>query len=336
MSIQNSLQQWVNSVEQIYTSLTPSDYGRVGVLMGGRSSERDVSLQSGSGVLEALRNLGIDAYAFDPGLRPVESMTQEQFDRVFISLHGRYGEDGTMQGFLEQISIPYTGSGVLASAMAIDKQVTKNIWLSQGLATPKFMMLDEYSNWDEVIQYLSLPLIVKPAREGSSLGLTKVKLASELQEAYQLAAKLDREVMAEQCIVGEELTCPVIGQGKYVQALPMIKIKAPDANYDYHHKYVSNDTQYVCPPGLNPKLEEAIEDLAIRSYQTLGCSGWGRADVMIDQNTNQPYLLEMNTSPGMTTHSLVPMAAKQAGVSYEKLVLWILHQTLNHPVEEKI
>jgi D-alanine-D-alanine ligase len=336
MSIQNSLQQWVNSVEQIYTSLTPSDYGRVGVLMGGRSSERDVSLQSGSGVLEALRNLGIDAYAFDPGLRPVESMTQEQFDRVFISLHGRYGEDGTMQGFLEQISIPYTGSGVLASAMAIDKQVTKNIWLSQGLATPKFMMLDEYSNWDEVIQYLSLPLIVKPAREGSSLGLTKVKLASELQEAYQLAAKLDREVMAEQCIVGEELTCPVIGQGKYVQALPMIKIKAPDANYDYHHKYVSNDTQYVCPPGLDPKLEEAIEDLAIRSYQTLGCSGWGRADVMIDQNTNQPYLLEMNTSPGMTTHSLVPMAAKQAGVSYEKLVLWILHQTLNHPVEEKI
>jgi len=336
MSLQNSLQQWVNSVEQIYTSLTPSDYGRVGVLMGGRSSERDVSLQSGSGVLEALRNLGIDAYAFDPGLRPVESMTQEQFDRVFISLHGRYGEDGTMQGFLEQISIPYTGSGVLASAMAIDKQVTKNIWLSQGLATPKFMMLDEYSNWDEVIQYLSLPLIVKPAREGSSLGLTKVKLVSELQEAYQLAAKLDREVMAEQCIVGEELTCPVIGQGKYVQALPMIKIKAPDANYDYHHKYVSNDTQYVCPPGLNPKLEEAIEDLAIRSYQTLGCSGWGRADVMIDQNTNQPYLLEMNTSPGMTTHSLVPMAAKQAGVSYEKLVLWILHQTLNHPVEEKI
>ena len=336
MSLQNSLQQWVNSVEQIYTSLTPSDYGRVGVLMGGRSSERDVSLQSGSGVLEALRNLGIDAYAFDPGLRPVESMTQEQFDRVFISLHGRYGEDGTMQGFLEQISIPYTGSGVLASAMAIDKQVTKNIWLSQGLATPKFMMLDEYSNWDEVIQYLSLPLIVKPAREGSSLGLTKVKLVSELQEAYQLAAKLDREVMAEQCIVGEELTCPVIGQGKYVQALPMIKIKAPDANYDYQHKYVSNDTQYVCPPGLDPKLEEAIEDLAIRSYQTLGCSGWGRADVMIDQNTNQPYLLEMNTSPGMTTHSLVPMAAKQAGVSYEKLVLWILHQTLNHPVEEKI
>jgi D-alanine-D-alanine ligase len=336
MSLQNSLQQWVNSVEQIYTSLTPSDYGRVGVLMGGRSSERDVSLQSGSGVLEALRNLGIDAYAFDPGLRLVESMTQEQFDRVFISLHGRYGEDGTMQGFLEQISIPYTGSGVLASAMAIDKQVTKNIWLSQGLATPKFMMLDEYSNWDEVIQYLSLPLIVKPAREGSSLGLTKVKLASELQEAYQLAAKLDREVMAEQCIVGEELTCPVIGQGKYVQALPMIKIKAPDANYDYHHKYVSNDTQYVCPPGLDPKLEEAIENLPIRSYQTLGCSGWGRADVMIDQNTNQPYLLEMNTSPGMTTHSLVPMAAKQAGVSYEKLVLWILHQTLNHPVEEKI
>jgi D-alanine-D-alanine ligase len=335
MSKQNSLQQWVANVEQVYTSFKPSDYGRVGVLLGGRSGERDVSLQSGSGVLEALKHLGINAHAFDPGVRPVESMTQEHFDRVFISLHGRYGEDGTMQGFLEQLSIPYTGSGVLASAMAIDKQVTKNIWLSQGLATPKFMMLDEHSSWDDVIDYLGLPLIVKPAREGSSLGLTKVKHASELPAAYQLAAKLDRDVMAEQCIIGEELTCPMVGQGKQVQTLPMIKIKAPDANYDYHHKYVSNDTQYICPPGLDPKLEQAIEDLAIRSYQTLGCSGWGRADVMIDQTTNQPYLLEMNTSPGMTSHSLVPMAAKQAGVSYEKLVLWILHQTLNQSVEEK-
>jgi len=336
MSKQNSLQQWVANVEQVYTSIKPADYGRVGVLLGGRSSERDVSIQSGSGVLEALKHLGIDAHAFDPGVRPVESMTQEQFDRVFISLHGRYGEDGTMQGFLEQLSIPYTGSGVLASAMAIDKQVTKNIWLSQGLATPKFMMLDENSKWDDVIHYLGLPLIVKPAREGSSLGLTKVKHASELPTAYQLAAKLDREVMAEQCIVGEELTCPMIGQGKHVQVLPMIKIKAPDANYDYHHKYVSNDTQYICPPGLDSTLEQAIEDLAILSYQALGCSGWGRADVMIDQNTNQPYLLEMNTSPGMTSHSLVPMAAKQAGISYEKLVLWILHQTINQSEEEKI
>ncbi len=336
MSKQNSLQQWVASVEQIYSNIKPSDYGRVGVLLGGRSSEREVSLQSGNGVLTALKHLGVDAHAFDPGLRAVESITQEKFDRVFISLHGRYGEDGTMQGFLEQLSIPYTGSGVLASAMAIDKQVTKNIWLSQGLATPKFMMLDEQSKWDDVIHYLGLPLIVKPAREGSSLGLTKVKKASELPGAYQLAAKLDRDVMAEQCIVGEELTCPMIGQGKQVQALPMIKIKAPDDNYDYHHKYVSNDTQYICPPGLDPKLEQSIEDLAIRSYKALGCSGWGRTDVMIDQNTNQPYLLEMNTSPGMTSHSLVPMAAKQAGVSYEKLVLWILHQTLHQSVEEKI
>ena len=218
--------------------------------------------------------------------------------------------------------------------MAIDKQVTKNIWLSQGLSTPQFRMLSAQSNWEEVVNDLGLPLIVKPAREGSSLGLTKVKHVSELKAAFELAAKLDRDVMAEQCIVGDELTCPMIGQGMHVRALPMIRIQAPDANYDYHHKYVSNDTQYICPPGLDSNLEDAIEKLAIQSYQALGCSGWGRADVMIDRATQKPYLLEMNTSPGMTSHSLVPMAAKQAGISYEKLVLWILHQTLNQQFDQ--
>ena len=324
-----SLQQWVAAVQNLSTTFKPSSYGRVGVLLGGRSGEREVSLQSGQGVLDALLKLGIDAHPYDPGLSPIEKLAEQQFSRVFIALHGRWGEDGTMQGFLEQISLPYTGSGVLASAMAIDKQVTKNIWLSQGLSTPKFVMLNAHSNWQKIVDELGLPLIVKPAREGSSLGLTKVKHLSELENAYALAAKLDRDVMAEQCIVGDELTCPMIGHGAHVQALPMIKIKAPDANYDYHHKYVSNDTQYICPPGLDPKLEQAIEQLAIQSYQVLGCSGWGRADVMIDQVTQKPYLLEMNTSPGMTSHSLVPMAAKQAGISYEQLVLWILHQTLN-------
>jgi len=329
-----ALQQWVKEVDDLSMSFKPSTYGRVGVLYGGRSGEREVSLQSGQGVLDALIKLGIDAHPYDPGVMPIEKITQEKFDRVFIALHGRWGEDGTMQGFLEQISLPYTGSGVLASAMAIDKQVTKNIWLSQGLSTPQFRMLSAHSNWEEVVNDLGLPLIVKPAREGSSLGLTKVKHVSELKAAFELAAKLDRDVMAEQCIVGDELTCPMIGHGMHVRALPMIRIQAPDANYDYHHKYVSNDTQYICPPGLDSNLEDAIEKLAIQSYQALGCSGWGRADVMIDRATQKPYLLEMNTSPGMTSHSLVPMAAKQAGISYEKLVLWILHQTLNQQFDQ--
>jgi len=329
-----ALQQWVKEVDDLSMSFKPSTYGRVGVLYGGRSGEREVSLQSGQGVLDALIKLGIDAHPYDPSVMPIEKITQEKFDRVFIALHGRWGEDGTMQGFLEQISLPYTGSGVLASAMAIDKQVTKNIWLSQGLSTPQFRMLSAQSNWEEVVNDLGLPLIVKPAREGSSLGLTKVKHVSELKAAFELAAKLDRDVMAEQCIVGDELTCPMIGHGMHVRALPMIRIQAPDANYDYHHKYVSNDTQYICPPGLDSNLEDAIEKLAIQSYQALGCSGWGRADVMIDRATQKPYLLEMNTSPGMTSHSLVPMAAKQAGISYEKLVLWILHQTLNQQFDQ--
>ena len=329
-----ALQQWVKEVDDLSMSFKPSTYGRVGVLYGGRSGEREVSLQSGQGVLDALIKLGIDAHPYDPGVMPIENITQEKFDRVFIALHGRWGEDGTMQGFLEQISLPYTGSGVLASAMAIDKQVTKNIWLSQGLSTPQFRMLSAQSNWEEVVNDLGLPLIVKPAREGSSLGLTKVKHVSELKAAFELAAKLDRDVMDEQCIVGDELTCPMIGHGMHVRALPMIRIQAPDANYDYHHKYVSNDTQYICPPGLDSNLEDAIEKLAIQSYQALGCSGWGRADVMIDRATQKPYLLEMNTSPGMTSHSLVPMAAKQAGISYEKLVLWILHQTLNQQFDQ--
>jgi D-alanine-D-alanine ligase len=302
--------------------------GRVGVLLGGRSGEREISLMSGNGVLEALLSKGVDAHAFDPGLRCPTELAKEKFDRVFISLHGRYGEDGTIQGLLDLLSLPYTGSGVLASALSIDKIATKQIWLSNGLSTPEFEELTADSNWNAVVEKLGLPLIVKPAHEGSSLGLTKVKSVDELPAAYELAAGLDKKVIAETCIVGDELTCPLVGQGSTAEALPVIKIIPPQANYDFHHKYFSNETQYLCPTGLAPEVNERVQELALASYKVLGCRTWGRADVMLDQKTGKPYLLEMNTSPGMTSHSLVPMAAKAAGVSYADLVLWLLNQTM--------
>ena len=283
---------------------------------------------SGNGVLEALLSKGVDVHAFDPGLRCPTELAKEKFDRVFISLHGRYGEDGTIQGLLDLLSLPYTGSGVLASALSIDKIATKQIWLSNGLSTPEFEELTVDSNWNAVVKKLGLPLIVKPAHEGSSLGLTKVKSVDELPAAYELAAGLDKKVIAETCIVGDELTCPLVGQGNTAEALPVIKIIPPQANYDFHHKYFSNETQYLCPTGLAPEVNERVQELALASYKVLGCRTWGRADVMLDQKTGKPYLLEMNTSPGMTSHSLVPMAAKAAGVSYADLVLWLLNQTM--------
>jgi D-alanine-D-alanine ligase len=300
----------------------------VGVLMGGRSGEREISLMSGSGVLEALLNKGVDAHAFDPGLRCPTELAKEKFDRVFISLHGRYGEDGTIQGLLELLNLPYTGSGVLASALSIDKIATKQIWLSNGLATPDFEELTANSDWSAVAKHLGLPLIVKPANEGSSLGLTKVKSVDELPAAYQLAAGLDKKVIAETCIIGDELTCPLVGDGVNAEALPVIKIIPPQANYDFHNKYFSDETQYLCPTGLADEVNTAVQKLALAAYRALGCSTWGRADVMLDEKTGKPYLLEMNTSPGMTSHSLVPMAAKAAGIEYADLVLWLLSQTL--------
>jgi D-alanine-D-alanine ligase len=243
-------------------------------------------------------------------------------------LHGRYGEDGTIQGLLDLLNLPYTGSGVLASALSIDKIVTKQVWISNGLATPEYEELTATSDWNAVVKHLGLPLIVKPAHEGSSLGLTKVKSVDELPAAYELAARLDKKVIAETCIVGDELTCPLVGQGNTAEALPVIKIIPPQANYDFHHKYFSNETQYLCPTGLAPEVNERVQELALASYKVLGCRTWGRADVMLDQKTGKPYLLEMNTSPGMTSHSLVPMAAKAAGVSYADLVLWLLNQTM--------
>ncbi|QWD93421.1 D-alanine--D-alanine ligase [Polynucleobacter asymbioticus] len=320
--------QWGQRVHRELAKLDIQSLGRVGVLLGGRSGEREISLMSGNGVLEALHLKGVDAHPFDPALRSPAELAQEKFDRIFISLHGRYGEDGTIQGLLELLNIPYTGSGVLASALSIDKIVTKQVWLSNGLSTPVFVELTANSDWDAVAEKLGLPLIVKPAHEGSSLGLTKVKKVSDLPVAYELAAKIDTKIIAETCIIGDELTCPLVGEGASAEALPVIKIVPPDANYDFHHKYFSDETKYLCPTGLPEEINLAVQNLALAAYKALGCRTWGRADVMIDQKTGKPYLLEMNTSPGMTSHSLVPMAAKAAGIEYADLVLWILSQTL--------
>lgn len=319
---------WGERVKLRLANLDVKAFGRVGVLLGGRSGEREISLMSGNGVLQALLSKGVDAHPFDPGVRNPTELVSEKFDRVFISLHGRYGEDGTIQGLLDLLELPYTGSGVLASALSIDKIVTKQVWISNGLSTPEFEELTAQSDWDAVVQHLGLPLIVKPAHEGSSLGLTKVKSVEELPAAYKLAAGLDKKVIAETCIVGDELTCPLVGYGDSAEALPVIKIIPPQANYDFHNKYFSDETQYLCPTGLDPQVNQQVQDLALAAYKALGCRTWGRADVMLDQRTGKPYLLEMNTSPGMTSHSLVPMAAKAAGVEYADLVLWLLSETL--------
>jgi D-alanine-D-alanine ligase len=324
------IHSWSAAVQKDLAQVNVAKLGKVGVLLGGKSGEREISLMSGKGVLDALISKGVNAHAFDPGQQAITELVAQKFDRVFIALHGRYGEDGTMQGLLEQMSLPYTGSGVLASALAIDKQATKRLWSSFNLATPRFAMLNANSDWQKIVKDLALPIIVKPAREGSSLGLSKVTKLEDLPTAYALAVKLDRDVMAEQCIIGEELTCPLVGDGENARALPVIRIVAPDSNYDYHNKYFSDDTKYLCPTGLDLALEEKVQELALSAYRALGCKGWGRADVMIDRETNQPYLLEMNTAPGMTSHSLVPMAAKAAGVEYADLVLWLLSKAGVH------
>ena len=326
--VEANLSSWGDRVKASLASIDVKSFGRVGVLLGGKSGEREISLMSGNGVLEALRSKGVDAHAFDTGLRCPTELAKEKFDRIFISLHGRFGEDGTIQGLLELLGLPYTGSGVLASALAIDKIVTKQVWISNGLATPEYEELTATSDWNAVVQHLGLPLIVKPAHEGSSLGLTKVKSVEELPAAYKLAAGLDKKVIAETCIIGDELTCPLVGYGKTAEALPVIKIIPPQANYDFHNKYFSDETQYLCPTGLAPEVNAAVQELALAAYKALGCRTWGRADVMLEQKTGKPYLLEMNTSPGMTSHSLVPMAAKAAGIEYADLVLWLLGQTM--------
>lgn len=298
------------------------------MLFGGASAEREVSLMSGQGVLGALRSSGVNVHAFDPSERSLDALKAEGFTACFIALHGRFGEDGTVQGALELLGIPYTGSGVMASSIAIDKAMTKRVWMADRLPTPRYKILSRgqagtHENL-RVPDELGLPLIVKPAREGSSLGLTKVVGYSEMARAVEVAAAMDADVLCEQFIAGDEVTCPVLGTGQGARALPVIRIVAPQGNYDFQNKYYTDVTQYLVPCGLPPGEEAAIQDLVLRAYHSLGCRGWARADVMIDAVTRQPYLLEMNTSPGMTGHSLVPMSAKAAGMSYEDLCLEVL------------
>jgi D-alanine-D-alanine ligase len=304
------------------------ELGKVAVLMGGRSAEREVSLMSGSGVLKALQSRGVDAHAFDPAERDLVELKNKGFARCFIALHGRFGEDGTVQGALELLGIPYTGSGVMASSIAIDKVMTKRVWTAEGLPTPKYQLLRRggYSR-EQVIAVpdaLGLPVIVKPAREGSSIGVAKVAGYSEMAAAVEQAAQLDADVLCEQFISGDEVTCPVLGSGDNARALPVIRIVAPQGNYDYQNKYFTDDTKYLVPCGLPEGEEAAIQELVLKAYRVLGCRGWGRVDVMIDAATRKPYLLEINTSPGMTGHSLVPMSARAAGISYEDLCVQIL------------
>ncbi len=294
-------------------------FGKVAVLLGGRSAEREVSLRSGGMVLAALRTAGVDAHPFDPRDRGLEALIRERFDRVFIALHGRYGEDGTMQGALELLGIPYTGSGVLASALAMDKWRTKLVWQAAGVPTPRYELLSAGTDFAAVAGRLGLPIMVKPANEGSSIGMTKVKRAVDLDEAYALAANYDPLVIAEQFIDGVELTGGILGR----EALPLIRLETPRDFYDYDAKYVADDTRYILPCGLPEAAERSIREAGLRAFDTLGCRGWGRVDLMLDR-AGQPHFLEVNTSPGMTDHSLVPMAARHAGISFEALCVRIL------------
>ena len=296
-------------------------YGKVAVLMGGRSAEREISLMSGSAVLDALCRAGVDAHRFDPAERDPLALRDEGFERAFVILHGRGGEDGTIQGLLETLRLPYTGSGVMASALAMDKWRTKMVWAACDVPTPRYAMLDEHSDWDAVVCDLGLPIFVKPVHEGSSMGATKVVEAAQLREAWALAAQYDSLVIAEEFIAGAELTVPFLGD----EVLPVVRIEAPAGKYDYQNKYFSNATRYFCPSGLPAELEEEISQLTRRSVAALGCRGWGRVDFMLTPE-GRPYLLEMNTTPGMTDHSLVPMSARAAGMDFTALCLRILEE----------
>ena len=292
---------------------------KVAVLFGGKSAEREVSLKSGSMVLAALRKKGIDAHPFDPKDRDLQDLIRERFDRVFIALHGRFGEDGTVQGVLEWLGIPYTGSGVLASALAMDKVRTKRLWAAEGLPTAPYEVLTGETNLVAVAKRLGTPMFVKPASEGSSVGMTKVKKAADLEEAYALAVNYDPVVIAEKFIDGPELTAAILGE----RVLPVIRIVTPREFYDYEAKYIANDTRYLIPCGVSAKKEKELQALCLKAFKALGCRGWGRVDLMLDKR-GRPYLLEVNTSPGMTDHSLVPMAARAVGISYEDLCVKVL------------
>ena len=300
------------------------DFGKVAVLMGGASAEREVSLMSGSGVLAALKSQGIDAHAFDPSQRDLVELKREGFARGFVALHGRHGEDGTVQGALELLGIPYTGSGVMASAIGMDKVMTKRVWSTFGLPTPRSLTLDAAQATRErlrtVPDELGLPLFVKAPHEGSSIGVIKVGGYSDMQGAVAEAMKYDSVVLVEEGIVGDELTCPILGE----VALPVVKIVAPEGKYDYQNKYFTDDVKYVVPSGLPAAEEAEVQRLALAAFQAIGCRGWARADFMLRASDRKPFLLEINTSPGMTSHSLVPKSAAAAGIGYEQLCVQIL------------
>jgi D-alanine-D-alanine ligase len=299
--------------------MSRADLGKVAVLMGGPSAEREISLISGRAVLAALREKGVDAHGFDPKQRELFDLKREGFKRAFIALHGRFGEDGTVQGALEVMGIPYTGSGVMGSALSMDKWRTKLVWLASGIPTPRYAIVDASTDWAKVLDTLGLPIVVKPAHEGSTLGLTRVGSASDVASAVALAAQFDPLMLAEEFIEGQELTAAVLGE----EALPLVRIEAPQGNYDYRNKYFTDDTRYFCPSGIRADLEDEIRQMTLRSFRVLGCRGWGRADVMVRPDGSY-FFLEMNTSPGMTGHSLVPMAARAAGMSYADLCVRIL------------
>ena len=304
--------------------MTALPFKKVAVIMGGLSAEREISLLSGNGVLGALKSRGVNAVPFDPLHDDLSSLKTTGIEAAFIALHGRFGEDGAMQGALELLGIPYTGSGVLASAIAMDKIFTKRIWESNGLPTPRYAVLNRASRLMDVPDELGLPLIIKPPHEGSTLGVSKCRGYSDVSGAFEFAAQFDDVVLAEEFIDGRELTVSLLGTGTSTRALPVIEIVAPEGNYDYQNKYFTNDTAYICPAEISATLAAHLQDLAVRAFNAVSCEGWGRVDVMLRRSDDKPFLLEVNTSPGMTGHSLVPMAARAVGLSYEDLCLEIL------------
>ena len=303
----------------IETSADPRRFGKVAVLLGGRSAEREISLISGKAVLEALLRCGCDAHPFDPGERSLAEFIAEKFDRVFVMLHGRFGEDGTVQGTLQWLGVPYTGSGVLASALAMDKWRTKLLWQAAGIPTPASLLLEPGFDPAAVVAQIGLPIMIKPANEGSSIGMSKVETLVGLVPAFERAYGYDAMVLAERFIEGPELTASILGD----TALTLIRIEAEGGVYDYQAKYFSDATRYHCPAGVPADREEALRALALKAFRLVGCLGWGRVDLMLDRQ-GAPHLLEVNTAPGMTGHSLVPMAAKTAGIDFDALVLRIL------------
>jgi D-alanine-D-alanine ligase len=311
----------VNSKSDAPSVKTTADFGKVAVLLGGPSAEREISLLSGNAVVKALREGGVDAHPFDPSERNLFDLKREGYARVFIALHGRFGEDGTVQGALETLGIPYTGSGVMASALAMDKWRTKLVWLASAIPTPRYRVVNASTDWMKLVAELGLPLIVKPAREGSTIGISKVTTVDhdEMWLAYEVAARHDPLVLVEEFVKGVELTASIVNG----RALPLIRIEAPQGNYDYHSKYFSDETKYFCPSGIAQAKEAEIHAKALEAFDVIGCTGWGRLDLILRDDGSYSFL-EVNTSPGMTGHSLVPMAARQAGTSFSDLCLEIL------------